>query len=93
MNYDVIIIGAGLSGMIAAHAAREEGASVLLVDRSGIGIGSNSAMSNGRFFSPTETYGLDEYIKDTIAIGKHLNNPKIVKQVGKEAPKAVTSLR
>ena len=93
MHYDVIIIGAGLAGMVAAHAAQAEGVSVLLVDRSGIGIGTNSAMSNGAFSGPTETYGLEEYIKDTIAIGKNLNNPKTVKQVGTEAPEAIASLR
>ncbi len=37
MHYDVIVIGAGLAGLIAAESAREEGAKVLLLAR---GLGS-----------------------------------------------------
>ena len=43
-NTDVIIIGAGLAGMIAACAAEAEGARVLLLDRSALGLGTNSAL-------------------------------------------------
>ncbi len=47
---DVIVIGAGLAGMTAALAAKQNGAEVILVDRGPIGTGTNSALSN-RVFS------------------------------------------
>ncbi len=93
MNYDVIIIGAGLAGMVAAETARAEGAKVLLVTRGGIGIGTNSAISNGMFTSPTDVYSIENFIKDTIAIGKGINNEQMVRLVGREAYDAISSLR
>ena len=39
MHDDVIVIGAGLAGMMAADTARAEGARVLLLNRGGIGLG------------------------------------------------------
>jgi succinate dehydrogenase/fumarate reductase flavoprotein subunit len=93
MNHDVIIIGAGLAGMVAAATARAEGADVLLVTRGGIGIGTNSAISNGMFTSPTNTYSLEDFIKDTIAIGKGINNEQMVRLVGCHAYDAISSLR
>ena len=44
MHYDVIVIGAGLAGLTAAEAAREEGARVLLLAR---GMGSLPLVSGG----------------------------------------------
>jgi succinate dehydrogenase/fumarate reductase flavoprotein subunit len=93
MHDDVIVIGAGLAGMMAADTARAEGARVLLLNRGGIGLGTNSAMSNGVFTGPSDTYELDAYIKDTIEIGKGLNDPSVVRLVGREAPAAIRSLQ
>ena len=93
MQHNVIVIGAGLAGMVAADAAQSEGADVLLVDKGGIGLGSNSAISNGVFTGPSETYDLDAYIKDTIDIGKRLNDASVVGRIGREASDAIKSLR
>ena len=63
---EVIIIGAGLAGMIAACAAEAKGAEVLLLDRSSLGVGTNSALSNGVFAGPTSTYSEEAYVEDTL---------------------------
>ena len=70
----VIIIGAGLAGMMAAYAAQQSGAEVVLVDRSGLGLGSNSAMSNGRFAGPTSAYSAEDLVRDTLRVGKRINH-------------------
>ncbi len=44
MRQDVIVIGAGLAGIVAAYAAQAEGAQVILIDRGSIGLGTNSAL-------------------------------------------------
>jgi succinate dehydrogenase/fumarate reductase flavoprotein subunit len=42
---DVLIIGSGGAGLRAAIAAREKGASVMLVSKSRTGLGNNTAIS------------------------------------------------
>ena len=41
-EYDVLVAGAGASGLCAAAAAAREGAEVLLIEQSGIPGGSNT---------------------------------------------------
>jgi aspartate oxidase len=89
---EVIIIGAGLAGMIAALAAEAEGARVLLLDRSSLGMGTNSALSNGVFAGPTPGYSEEAYVEDTLRIGRGLNRRSWVEQVAREAPQAIESL-
>ena len=89
----VVIIGAGLAGMIAACAAEAEGARVLLLDRSALGLGTNSALSNGVFAGPTPGYSEDQYVEDTLRIGRGLNRKSWVEQVAREAPTAIESLK
>ena len=90
---EVIIIGAGLAGMIAACAAEAEGARVLILDRSALGLGTNSALSNGVFAGPTPGYSEEAYVADTLRIGRGLNRRSWVEQVAREAPKAIESLK
>jgi succinate dehydrogenase/fumarate reductase flavoprotein subunit len=85
---DVVIIGAGLAGIMAAVAASEAGASVLLVDRGGVGLGTNSAMSNGYFCGPTASYAPQDYVRDTMEIGRGLNRRSYVERVAAQAPAA-----
>ena len=62
MQHDIIVAGAGLAGMVAALTAAEAGASVLLIDKGAIGMGSNSAISNAAFMSPTRTFSKEAYV-------------------------------
>ncbi|MCF8072045.1 MAG: FAD-binding protein [Desulfarculaceae bacterium] len=89
---DVVIIGAGLAGIMAAAQASEAGASVLLVDRGGVGLGTNSAMSNGYFCGPTDEYSLESYVEDTIDTGRGLNRRSYVERVGAQARAAFAYL-
>ena len=42
MEKTVVVVGAGLAGMMAAHAAQGEGARVILIDRGRCSPGSGS---------------------------------------------------
>jgi len=92
-DQQVIIIGAGLAGMMAASTAVDEGADVLLIDRGSVGTGTNSAISNGLFTGPTSSYAEDEYIRDTLEIGKRINSIPVVKTVAREAGDAIQSFK
>ncbi|MBI5603551.1 MAG: FAD-binding protein [Deltaproteobacteria bacterium] len=93
MNADVIVIGAGLAGMMAAYAARAEGAEVLLIDKGSVGRGTNSAMANGVFAAPTTEYSLEAYVADTIEVGRRINDVDYVKRIAREAPGTMTTLK
>ena len=89
---DVLIIGAGLAGMMAAWAAGQEGARVLLLDRSALGLGTNSALSNAVLAGPTPQYPPQQYIEDTLEIGRGINRRSWVSRVAQEAPRAIEIL-
>jgi len=81
----VIIIGAGLAGIVAAFTALRKGVEVLVLDRSGVGLGTNSALANGMFNGPRSDYPPQDYIADTIKTGKNLNVPWMVEYTAAQA--------
>jgi fumarate reductase (CoM/CoB) subunit A len=89
MEIDVIVIGAGLAGMMAAQAAQAEGAKVLLIDKGSIGRGTNTALANGVFAAPTSNYSSEAYVEDTIQAGRKINDAEYVKLIAQEAPKTM----
>ncbi|WP_110927375.1 BaiN/RdsA family NAD(P)/FAD-dependent oxidoreductase [Bacillus massiliglaciei] len=71
MKYDVIVIGGGPSGLMAAIAAGEKGARVLLVDK-GEKLGRKLAISGGGRCNVTNRLSIDEIIKHIPGNGKFL---------------------
>lgn len=92
MTSNVIVIGGGLAGIIAAKTVSKEGSSVTLIDRSIIGLGSNSAMSNAAFCLPSATYSQEHYVADTIEIGCELNKRSYVGRIAERIPEAFNLL-
>jgi aspartate oxidase len=93
MNVDVIVIGAGLAGIMGAKAACDRGAKVLLLTHRTVGLATNSAISNGVFAGPTATYAADAYVQDTFLIGKKLNSRPHIQAVAEGIGPAVSFLR
>src|SRR6478752_863410 len=71
MNYDVLVIGGGPSGLMAAIAAGERGARVLLVDK-GNKLGRKLAISGGGRCNVTNRLPIDELIKHIPGNGRFL---------------------
>jgi predicted Rossmann fold flavoprotein len=71
MEYDVIVIGGGPSGLMAAIAAGEKGAKVLLIDK-GDKLGRKLAISGGGRCNVTNRLPIDEVIKHLPGNGKFL---------------------
>ena len=90
---DVAIIGGGLAGMAAAAAACNEGARVLIVDRSTLGLATNTAMANGVFSGPTAAYPAETYLADTHRIGKGLGRPWMARCIAAELDAGIGWLR
>jgi succinate dehydrogenase/fumarate reductase flavoprotein subunit len=92
-SVDVIIIGGGLAGMVAADAACGQGARVLIVDRSTLGMGTNTALSNGVFAGPTAGYNAATYLADTHRIGKEIGCGWMAKRVAADIGEGIEWLR
>ncbi|OLS35843.1 NAD(P)/FAD-dependent oxidoreductase [Bacillus sp. MRMR6] len=71
MDYDVIVIGGGPSGLMAAIAAGEKGARVLLIDK-GDKLGRKLAISGGGRCNVTNRLPIEEIIKHLPGNGKFL---------------------
>ncbi|WP_027409597.1 NAD(P)/FAD-dependent oxidoreductase [Anoxybacteroides tepidamans] len=71
MKYDVIIIGGGPSGLMAAIAAAEQKANVLLIDK-GDKLGRKLAISGGGRCNVTNRLPVDEIIKHIPGNGRFL---------------------
>lgn len=84
-QYDVIVIGGGPSGLMAAIAAGEQGAGVLLIDK-GNKLGRKLAISGGGRCNVTNRLPVEEIIKHIPGNGRFLysafsefNNEDIIK--------------
>ncbi|WP_203361431.1 NAD(P)/FAD-dependent oxidoreductase [Bacillus sp. REN10] len=71
MHYDVIVIGGGPSGLMAAIASGEQGARVLLLDK-GSKLGKKLAISGGGRCNVTNRLPVDEIIKHIPGNGRFL---------------------
>src|SRR6478752_9719936 len=69
--YDVIVIGGGPSGLMAAISAGEAGAKVLLIDK-GDKLGRKLAISGGGRCNVTNRLSIDEIIKHIPGNGRFL---------------------
>lgn len=71
MNYDIIIIGGGPSGLMSAIAAGETGAKVLLIDK-GDKLGRKLAISGGGRCNVTNRRSIEDIIKHIPGNGRFL---------------------
>jgi len=93
MQADVVVVGGGLAGLTAACSAHDRGARVILVDRFSIGLGTNTGLSNAVFTCPMPTYSRKDYCRDTLDIGRGLNDPKRVQSVAENAEETFAFLQ
>jgi len=71
VDYDVIVIGGGTSGLMAAITASEYGAKVLLIEK-GNKLGKKLSISGGGRCNVTNRHSIDEIIKHIPGNGKFL---------------------
>ncbi|WP_026671696.1 NAD(P)/FAD-dependent oxidoreductase [Alkalihalobacterium bogoriense] len=74
MNFDVIVIGGGPSGLMASIAAAEQGANVLLLDK-GDKLGRKLAISGGGRCNVTNRMEINELIAHIPGNGRFMHSP------------------
>ncbi|MDO8671413.1 MAG: FAD-dependent oxidoreductase, partial [Dehalococcoidia bacterium] len=95
---DVLIIGGGLAGIMAAIEARKPGADVVLVSKSRVGLGNNSAVALGGIAAaagagwrdPADRY--EDHVRDTLEAGRFVNDRRLVEAMVPEIEAAIRAI-
>lgn len=100
--YDVLVVGGGFAGAMAAITAAEGGARVALAVKGKLGDSGSSSKAAGIIAAPLG--GVDNegrpiedapelYARDTLHIGCNLNSPDLVRVLSQEAGEGIHELR
>ena len=95
---DVLVVGGGLAGTLAALAAREEGADVCIAMKGEAGLTGNSARAGGVFATILDGFSLPEdsvetMVADNFRSGWFMSDPALVRAVAAESGAAIERLR
>lgn len=90
---DVLVIGSGGSGLIAAVAAAKEGASVAVLSKTVAGTASCTAYSNGFFTLADEQSGFEQYVETTLKVGRGINRRDLVEALGRDSLASIRELQ
>ncbi|NBD24772.1 FAD-binding protein [Paenibacillus glycinis] len=92
LQTDVLIIGAGAAGMMAARAAADEGADVILSDKSLIGRGGATILAQMTVavaLGEAEEDSPDVHFEDTMKGSRGLADPSIVRAIVDRGPEVI----
>lgn len=91
---EVLIIGGGLAGMMAAIAACSQGKKVTIVSKGPVGRSGNTLVSGAGISSATDEAGNDveTYLNDILRSGKKLNRYQLTKKLAVESPLMLNKL-
>lgn len=90
LETDVVVLGAGLAGVVAALAVREAGRRVIVVSESRGP--SASERSGGNFRAPVSGYSPEQHFLDTVAGGDYLAQRSLAKALAQDASRTETFL-
>jgi len=95
MKYDILVIGSGITGMMAAIEAKELGSNVALITKK-TPIANNSFMAKGGINAALNNMNdgdsIEQHIKDTLKGGLGLSNEEAVRIFCEQAPQVVREL-
>ncbi len=89
ISTDILVIGSGLAGSVAALEAERFGLNVLLVGKFAIGMGTNTSLSNGAFSVAHSGLSEEAHLRITLDCGRGLNHLPLVKTLVEKGPEAI----
>jgi L-aspartate oxidase len=92
---DVVVIGTGVAGLVAALAARSRGASVVVLSKAGeraTETATHYAQGGIAVALPDSGDSVDAHVADTVAAGGGLCDPDAVRSIVADGHRAVTEL-
>ena len=89
---DVLIIGSGLAGLRAAIEAAKNDAKTLVISKSSIETGSNSALAGGGLSTGISEKEIEEHHDRTLQIGRALNDRQLVRELSQRGKEAIEFL-
>ncbi len=95
LHCDVLVIGGGIAGLLAALEARRRAERVVLVSKRKPGRSGNSAVTIAGFSAPVReevSGGPAEHLRDTMEVGGGINDPGLVRTLASEAAERVMAL-
>lgn len=90
---DVVVVGSGAAGMMAALEADRNGAEVVLVGKGGLGKGGCTSMVNGGFAASSDRRSLEDHFRDTLEAGRGLNDVPLVEVIVGSAQRLIGGLK
>ncbi len=79
---DVVVIGSGGAGLIAAIASAREGVSVAVLSKTAAGSASATEYSSGFFTFPDKDMSTEQYIEYVRSVGKGLSREDLFAYLG-----------
>ncbi|MBI5969146.1 MAG: FAD-binding protein, partial [Deltaproteobacteria bacterium] len=92
LTAEVVVIGGGGAGLVAALEARRAGAEVLLLNKTSLGKSSCTSLSFGAFRVANTVASREEHFTQTLMAGKFLNDQKLLQILVDQAFDRVRSL-
>ncbi len=89
---DVLVVGSGVAGIMAALKAAERGCRVTLTSKVSHR-GGNSALAGGAWLVPSDDFPPDEYFNLVMEAGKRINDAKLVRVLAQRAESTIRALR
>jgi succinate dehydrogenase/fumarate reductase flavoprotein subunit len=90
---DVLVIGTGGAGLRAAIEANERGASVVVVSKAPAGMNNATMVAGGGFRAAIEGLTPEEHLEDTLRVGNHLNDRRLLEVFASEGGMRVLELK
>ncbi|MBS7619794.1 FAD-binding protein [Candidatus Bathyarchaeota archaeon] len=89
----VLVVGAGAAGLRASIEARSRGVQVSIVSKTPAGMNNATAVSGGGFRATLGGLTPEEHFRDTLTVGKGINDSNLVRIFSKEGGERVSELR